>query len=66
VFDPPFRWFTPRDLLEMAGTDEDYRVDNAGFTSGVVADIDLDRDGRRVRYLTLRLLSGCSDSGTTP
>jgi release factor glutamine methyltransferase len=26
VFDPPFRWFTPRDLLEAASTDEDSRV----------------------------------------
>ncbi|MCP3856723.1 MAG: methyltransferase [Actinomycetia bacterium] len=25
VFDPPFRWFPPRDLLERACTDEDYR-----------------------------------------
>ncbi|MER9839587.1 methyltransferase [Mesorhizobium sp. M0074] len=25
VFDPPFRWFKPRDLLEAASTDEDYR-----------------------------------------
>ncbi|MFX0592015.1 methyltransferase [Melissospora conviva] len=24
VFDPPFRWFAPRDLLEMASTDENY------------------------------------------
>src|SRR6266542_3086576 len=26
IFDPPFRWFAPRDLLEMASTDEDYRA----------------------------------------
>jgi release factor glutamine methyltransferase len=25
VFDPPFRWFAPRDPLEAAITDEDYR-----------------------------------------
>lgn len=25
VFDPPFRWFPPRDLLERAFTDENYR-----------------------------------------
>jgi release factor glutamine methyltransferase len=25
VFDPPSRWFAPRDLLEMASTDENYR-----------------------------------------
>ncbi|MEJ3745412.1 methyltransferase [Actinomycetes bacterium KLBMP 9797] len=26
VFDPPFRWFAPRDLLEQAHTDENYRA----------------------------------------
>lgn len=26
VFDPPFRWFTPRDLAEAATTDEGYRA----------------------------------------
>jgi len=26
VFDPPFRWFRPRDLLEAAITDEGYRA----------------------------------------
>jgi release factor glutamine methyltransferase len=26
VFDPPFRWFAPRDLYEMASTDENYRA----------------------------------------
>jgi len=26
VFDPPFRWFRPRDLLEVAFADEDYRT----------------------------------------
>jgi release factor glutamine methyltransferase len=26
VFDPPFRWFAPRDRLEMAMTDENYRA----------------------------------------
>ena len=26
VFDPPFRWFAPRDLLERAITDEDYEA----------------------------------------
>ncbi len=26
VFDPPFRWFAPRDLLEAATTDENYRA----------------------------------------
>jgi release factor glutamine methyltransferase len=26
VFDPPFRWFQPKDLLERAVTDENYRT----------------------------------------
>lgn len=26
VFDPPFRWFAPRDILEVATTDENYRA----------------------------------------
>jgi release factor glutamine methyltransferase len=26
VFDPPFRWFAPRDLRETASTDENYRT----------------------------------------
>ena len=26
VFDPPFRWFQPRDLLEMATADPSYRA----------------------------------------
>jgi release factor glutamine methyltransferase len=26
VFDPPFRWFAPRDLLEASTTDENYRA----------------------------------------
>lgn len=26
VFDPPFRWFAPRDLFETATTDENYRA----------------------------------------
>lgn len=31
VFDPPFRWFAPRDLLEAAMTDENYRAMTAFF-----------------------------------
>ncbi|GAB2999463.1 protoporphyrinogen oxidase [Amycolatopsis acidiphila] len=31
VFDPPFRWFAPRDLFEAAITDEDYRAMKAFF-----------------------------------
>jgi release factor glutamine methyltransferase len=26
IFDPPFRWFAPRDLLEAASADENYRA----------------------------------------
>jgi release factor glutamine methyltransferase len=26
IFDPPFRWFAPRDLLEVATADENYRA----------------------------------------
>jgi release factor glutamine methyltransferase len=26
VFDPPYRWFTPRDVRELASTDENYRA----------------------------------------
>ncbi|MCP2259996.1 release factor glutamine methyltransferase [Streptoalloteichus tenebrarius] len=31
VFDPPFRWFAPRDLTERATTDENYRAMTAFF-----------------------------------
>lgn len=31
VFDPPFRWFTPRDHLENASTDPGYRALNTFF-----------------------------------
>jgi release factor glutamine methyltransferase len=31
VFDPPFRWFQPRDLFESATTDEGYRTMTAFF-----------------------------------
>jgi release factor glutamine methyltransferase len=34
VFDPPFRWFAPRDLLELAFTDENYAA-LTRFMSGV-------------------------------
>lgn len=33
VLDPPFRWFRPRDLLETATTDENYRALTAFFTA---------------------------------
>ena len=29
IFDPPFRWFAARDLLETASSDEDYRATRA-------------------------------------
>jgi release factor glutamine methyltransferase len=32
IFDPPFRWFAPRDRLEMAMTDENYQALTAFFT----------------------------------
>src|SRR5262245_55563256 len=31
IFDPPFRWFAPRDLLEMGSSDENYRAMTAFF-----------------------------------
>jgi release factor glutamine methyltransferase len=31
IFDPPFRWFAPRDELESATTDENYRAMTAFF-----------------------------------
>jgi release factor glutamine methyltransferase len=31
VFDPPFRWFAPRDIRETASTDENYRTMTAFF-----------------------------------
>lgn len=31
VFDPPFRWYAPRDALEMATADENYRAMTAFF-----------------------------------
>jgi release factor glutamine methyltransferase len=33
IFDPPFRWFAPRDLLEAASTDENYRTLTTFFHS---------------------------------
>jgi release factor glutamine methyltransferase len=31
IFDPPFRWFAPRDLFEAAMTDENYRAMSTFF-----------------------------------
>jgi release factor glutamine methyltransferase len=33
IFDPPFRWFAPRDALEAATTDEDYRTMTSFFAA---------------------------------
>jgi release factor glutamine methyltransferase len=43
VFDPPFRWFAPRDLLEAAMTDANYRAMTEFFRE---ADRHLAPDGR--------------------
>jgi release factor glutamine methyltransferase len=43
VFDPPFRWFAPRDLRERNTTDEDYRTLTSFFRE---APSRLTRDGR--------------------
>ncbi|HWC31657.1 MAG TPA: methyltransferase [Actinomycetota bacterium] len=43
VFDPPFRWFRPRDLREAATTDENYRAMTRFFRG---ARQHLTRDGR--------------------
>ncbi|MDQ3714693.1 MAG: methyltransferase [Actinomycetota bacterium] len=90
VFDPPFRWFPPRDLLEVAMTDENYAAmttffrearhylapggrlliffgtsgdldylqqlaTEESFTSEVLAERDLDKDGWQVAYYTFRM-----------
>lgn len=33
IFDPPFRWFAPRDILEAASADENYRALTTFFRS---------------------------------
>jgi release factor glutamine methyltransferase len=33
IFDPPFRWFAPRDLLEAASADQNYRALTTFFRS---------------------------------
>jgi release factor glutamine methyltransferase len=33
IFDPPFRWFAPRDLFEAAMTDENYRAMTTFFSA---------------------------------
>ncbi|WP_326556429.1 methyltransferase [Micromonospora sp. NBC_01796] len=47
VFDPPFRWFAPRDLLEGASTDENYQAMTAFFTQ---AREHLTADGRMLIF----------------
>lgn len=44
VFDPPFRWFKPRDLLEMGTADENYR----GLTRFMAEAKDRLRPGGRI------------------
>jgi release factor glutamine methyltransferase len=46
VFDPPFRWFAPRDLLERAFADENYEALGRFFS-------DLDRHLRPAGYVLL-------------
>jgi release factor glutamine methyltransferase len=44
VFDPPFRWFKPRDLLEMGTADENYK----GLTRFMAQAKDRLRNGGRI------------------
>lgn len=55
VFDPPFRWFRPRDLQESAITDENYRALTAFF-----------RDARRHLAEAGRMLIFFGSSGDLP
>ncbi len=90
VFDPPFRWFAPRDMFEVAMTDENYAAmtrffrearqhltpggrmliffgtsgdldylhqlaAEESFTSEVLAQHNLEKDGWRVDYYTFRM-----------
>jgi release factor glutamine methyltransferase len=52
IFDPPFRWFAPRDLLEAATTDENYRAMTAFF-----------REARQYLALNGRMLIFFGSSG---
>jgi len=47
VFDPPFRWFKPRDLTEAATADEDYRAMTRFFEE---ARAHLEADGRMLIF----------------
>jgi release factor glutamine methyltransferase len=52
IFDPPFRWFTPRDLLEAATADESYQAMTTFF-----------REARRHLTLDGRMLIFFGSSG---
>src|SRR5918997_3058287 len=52
IFDPPFRWFAPRDLLEAATTDENYQAMTTFF-----------REARRHLALNGRMLIFFGSSG---
>src|SRR5919112_1691422 len=52
IFDPPFRWFVPRDLQEAATTDENYRAMTTFF-----------REARRYLALNGRMLIFFGSSG---
>jgi release factor glutamine methyltransferase len=52
IFDPPFRWFTPRDLLEVATADENYQAMTTFF-----------REARRHLTLDGRMLIFFGSSG---
>jgi release factor glutamine methyltransferase len=52
IFDPPFRWFTPRDLLEAATADENYQAMTTFF-----------REARRHLTLDGRMLIFFGSSG---
>jgi release factor glutamine methyltransferase len=43
IFDPPFRWFRPRDIYEVSTTDEGYKASTAFFAE---ADNHLNTNGR--------------------
>lgn len=47
IFDPPFRWFRPRDLLEAAMADEDYHSLTAFFLQ---AKVHLSESGRMLVF----------------
>lgn len=55
VFDPPFRWFAPRDLFERASTDENYTAMTTFF-----------RNAKRFLTPTGRMLIFFGSSGDLP